>query len=247
MRSSFVLLVSLALLAAPITRCEDRLIVEPESDRVDVTTTFTGADVRIHGVIEPHADLVIKITGPARDVTLTREVRRGPFWIAGESAKVSGAPSLVYVYSTRPLAALLPAQARAKYGLDLEATALDVEPRTAAISEDRWRRAFFRLKEHERSYREDDHAIRITRERLVTTDIVLPPEAELGGYRVDALLVRDGRVTARDSGSFELRQVGAGRWVSDAARRHGWIFGVVCTLAAMVLGFGLNVALHRPR
>jgi len=237
---------ALALFAVH-ARAADGIVLEPETDHVDITTTYSGTDVRIHGAIDVAADLIIKITGPAQEVTLSREVQRGPFWIGGGKAEVSGAPSLVYLYATKPIASLLPPAERARHGLELEAVELSIEPQAGGISEDRWRRAFFRLKEREGMYREDDRAIRITRGRLVMSDINLPAEIEFGTYRIEALLVRGGKVIGRDAGQFEVRQVGIGRWVWGAAHLHAWLFGVVCTLAAMVLGFGLNAATHRRR
>ena len=221
------------------------IVLEPETDHVDITSSFAGAEVRIFGAIDAAADLIIKITGPTQDVTLSREVQRGPFWVGGGKATVSGAPSVVYLYATKPVAALLPAAERARYGIDLEGVALRIAPQAGGISEDRWRRAFFRLKERDRSYVEDDRAITITRNRLVISDVKLPAEIELGTYRIEALVVRDAKVIGRDVSRFEVRQVGIGSWLWRAAHVHNWAFGVACTLAAMALGLGLNAALHR--
>jgi len=233
------------LLFAAGARADSAIVLEPETDHVDITTTFAGTDVRIFGAMDVAADLIIKITGPAQEVTLSREVQHGPFWIGGGKASVSGAPSLVYLYATKPIASLLPAAERTRYGLELEGTALRIEPQAGGISEDRWRRAFFRLKERERRYIEDDRAIRITRNRLVVSDISLPAEVEFGTYRIEALLVRDGKVIGRDAAQFVVRQVGFGRWVWRVAHRHPWLFGVACTLSAMLIGFTLNAATHR--
>jgi uncharacterized protein (TIGR02186 family) len=242
-------LAGLALLMqlAGFARAQGGIVLEPETDHVDITTAYAGADVRIFGAMDAAADLIIKITGPAQDVKLSREVQHGPFWIGGGTASVTGAPSLVYLYATKPIASLLPPAERLKYGLDLESAALRVEPQAGGISEDRWRRAFFRLKEREHMYLEDDRAIRVTRNRLVMSSINLPAEIEFGTYRIEALLVRGGKVVGRDTGQFVVRQVGIGRWVWRAAHRHAWLFGVACTLAAMVLGFALNAATHRQR
>lgn len=239
-------IIGLALLLVAVRAwAQGGIVLEADTDHVDISSTFTGTDVRIHGAIDVAADLIIKITGPAQEVTLSREMQRGPFWIEGGKADVSGAPSLVYLYATRPIASLLPPADRTRYGLELETIAVHVEPQAGGISEDRWRRAFFRLKERDHLYLEDDREIRITRNRLVLSNINLPAEIEFGTYRIEALLVRGGKVIGRDAGQFEVRQVGIGRWVWQAAHLHAWPFGIACTIAAMLLGFGLNAATHR--
>ena len=108
-----------------------------------------------------------------------------------------------------------------------------------------WRQAFFRLKEKEGRYLEDDHAIKVIRNRLVVSDIVLPGDTQVGKYQIETLLINSGKVVGHDVSYFEARQIGIERWTWKAAHDHAWLFGVLCTLAAMVLGFFLNAIFHR--
>lgn len=235
--AGFILIVS--------AQAEGAVVMVPETDHVDVTTSFTGADIKAYGVVDQPGELIIKITGPRQDVTIAREKQWGPLWIGGGKVDVAEAPSLLYVYATKPVASLLPPEQLDKYGLTLEGVHMRIEPQLLEKGTDAWRRAFFRLKEREGRYVEDDHAVKIIRDRLVVSDITLPGDAQIGKYAIETLLVNAGNVVARDVSYFELRQTGIEAWIWNSARQSGWWFGLACTLAAMVLGFVLNAVTHR--
>jgi len=240
-------LIVVAGLALPLlARAAGAVVVVPDTDHVDITTNFAGADVKAYGVIDGPGDLIIKITGPRQDVTLAREKQWGPLWIGGGKVDVAEAPSLLYLYATKPIASLLPPAEQDKYQLRLEGVRIKIEPQLLENGTDAWRRAFFRLKEKEGRYLEDDHAINVIRDRLVVSDITLPGDAQTGRYEIETLLIKSRAVVGHDVSHFEVRQTGVERWVWNAARQNAWLFGVVCTLAAMLLGFTLNAVFHRP-
>jgi uncharacterized protein (TIGR02186 family) len=238
--------IALAAFLLPFLAWADSAIVnEPETNHVDITADFAGAEVKTYGVIDGPGDLIIKITGPRQDVTLSREVKWGPLWIGGGKVNVARAPSLLYLYATKPIASILPPAEQDKYQLRLEGVRIWIEPQLLENAVDAWRQAFFRLKEKEGRYLEDDHAIKVIRNRLILSDIALPGDTQIGKYEIETLLVKSGKVVGHDVSHFEVRQIGIELSVWNAAHDHSWLFGIVCTLAAMVLGFTMNAVSHR--
>ena len=237
----------LAVFLLPLcAAADDTLAVALETNRVEITPYFAGTDIHAFGSIARGGDVIIKVVGPEQDVTLTREVQYGPFWVSGGNVQVSGAPSLLYVYTTRPLAEILPTMP-ANESLALEHVALHMEPRVGDGTSQDWRKAFFRLKEREHYYRLDDHAVKLIGNRLFVADIPLPGNLQVGNYEIETLLVRSGKVIGRNITHFEVRQVGIERWTWNAAQKHPWLFGSLFTLSAMLLGFSLNAVTHRHR
>ncbi len=108
-----------------------------------------------------------------------------------------------------------------------------------------WRKAFFRLKEHQGYYHEDDHAIRVFGNRLFIADMRLPGDLQVGTYTIEILLVKSGKVVGRNVTQFRVRLAGIERWVWKAAHDHSWLFGSLFTLLAMVLGLALNAIPYR--
>src|SRR5512143_1298657 len=89
-----------------LAQADGPVLMEPETTHVDITADFAGTDIKTYGVIDGPGDLIIKVVGPRQDVTLSRKVKLGPFWVGGSEAEVAGAPSLLYLYSTKPITEL---------------------------------------------------------------------------------------------------------------------------------------------
>ncbi len=117
----------------------------------------------------------------------------------------------------------------------------------AAQMADDWRKAFFRLKEKQGYYHEDDRAIRVFGNRLFIADMRLPGDLQVGTYTIETLLVKSGKVVGHTVGDFKVRLSGIERRVWNAAHDYPWLFGSLFTLAAMVLGFALNAIPYRKR
>lgn len=221
------------------------LVVAPTESEVKITTDFAGTDLKAVGAMDGPGDLILKILGPRQDATLSRETKLGPFWIGGETVKIEGAPSLLLLCATAPIASILSQDEQQKYGLVLEGVPVRIEPQLQAHAEDDWRRAFFRLKQRHGYYHEDDSAIRVFGNRLFIADVRLPSDLQTGNYRVEVLLVKSGKVVGHTTGDFKVRLSGIERWVWNAAHDYPWTFGVLFTLVAMVVAFVLNAIPYR--
>jgi uncharacterized protein (TIGR02186 family) len=221
------------------------LVVVPETSQVKITTDFAGSDVKIVGAMSVPGDLIIKMVGPQQEATLSRETKLGPFWVEGDTVKMEGAPSLLFLYATAPIASILSAAEQEKYGLLLEGVPVHVEPQLQAHAAIDWRKAFFRLKERQGYYHEDDHAIRVFGNRLFIADVRLPGDLQVGNYTVETLLVKSGKVVGHTVGDFNVRLSGMERRIWNAVHDHSWLFGTLFTLLAMLLGFALNAIPYR--
>jgi uncharacterized protein (TIGR02186 family) len=239
-------LVSAWMLQIP-SWADEPLVVVPETSQVNITTDFVGADLKAVGAMDGPGDLIIKVMGPQQEATLSRETKLGPFWIGGDTVKMEGAPSLLFLYATAPIASILSPAEQEKYGLLLEGVPVRIEPQLQAHAADDWRKAFFRVKERQGYYHEDDRAIRVFGNRLFIADMRLPGDLQVGTYSVETLLVKSGKVVGHTVGDFKVRLSGIERRVWNAAHDYPWSFGALFTLAAMVLGFVLNAIPYRRR
>jgi len=226
---------------------EEPLVVAPAISEVKITTDFTGTELKAVGVMSGPGELVIKLVGPKQETTLSRETKLGPFWIEGDRVKMADAPSLLFLYATAPIASMLSPAEQQKYGLNLEGVWVRVEPQLKAHAAADWRKAFFRLKEQQGYYHEDDSAIRVFGNRLFIADMRLPGDLQVGTYTIETLLVKSGKVVGHTVGTFKVRLAGVERRVWEVAHDHSWLFGSVFTLLAMLLGLALNAIPYRRR
>jgi len=218
----------------------DPLVVAPPASEVDITTDFAGTELKAVGAMDGPGDLIIKVMGPRQEATLSRETKLGPFWVGGDTVKIEGAPSLLFLCATAPIVSILRPSELQKYGLLLEGVPMRIEPHLQAHASDDWRKAFFRLKERQGYYHEDDRAIRVFGNRLFIANMRLPSDLQTGTYSIEVMLVKSGKVVGRTVGDFEVRLSGIERWVWNAAHDYPWSFGSLFTLTAMVLAFALN-------
>jgi uncharacterized protein (TIGR02186 family) len=219
---------------------DEPLVVAPEVSQVNITTDFVGTDLKAVGAMDGPGELIIKVMGPQQEATLSRETKLGPFWVGGDTVKIGGAPSLLFLYATAPIASILSPAEQEKYGLILEGVPVRIAPELQAHAADDWRKAFYRVKERQGYYHEDDRAIRVFGNRLFIANMRLPGDLQVGTYTVETLLVKSGKVVGHTVGDFRVRLAGIERRVWNVAHDYPWAYGVLFTLAAMVLGFVLN-------
>jgi uncharacterized protein (TIGR02186 family) len=219
---------------------EEPLVVAPATSEVKITTDFAGTTIEAVGAMSKSGDLIIKLVGPNQEATLSRETKLGPFWVEGERVKMEDAPSLLFIYATAPIATILAPAEQQKYGLNLEGVWVRVEPQLKAHAESDWRKAFYRIKEKQGYYHEDDSAIRVFGNRLFIADMRLPGDLQLGTYTIETLLVKSGKVVGHTVGTFKVRLSGIERRVWNAAHDESWLFGSLFTLLCMLLGLALN-------
>ena len=154
---------------------------------------------------------------------------------------------MLFLYATAPIASIVSPAEQEKYGLRLDGVPVRIEPQLQAHAADEWRKAFFRLKEKQGYYHEDERAIRVFGNRLFIADMRLPGDLQIGTYSVETLLVKSVKVVGHNVGDFKVRLSGVERWVWNAAHDYPWFFGGLFTLAAMVLGFALSAISYRRR
>ena len=228
-------------------RADDTLTLVLEPSRVDISADFSGAGVKAIGSMTGPGELIVKVLGPPQDVRLSRKTQLGPFWVGGDSIKLGGAPSLLFLRATAPIAMLLPPAERERQGLLLDSLPLRLEPQLSPEAASTWRKAYLELQRKNGYYQEGGEAIKISESGQFIVDIGLPGDLQTGSYRVEALRVSSGKVLGRTTGEFKVRLVGMEQWIWNAAHAAPWLFGSLLTLAAMLLGTVLSAIPYRLR
>jgi len=243
----FVLAALVMLSSAPAMSAEDHLVSHLNVNHVDVSTRFQGQSILLFGAVSRGTDVIIEVVSPNEPLELARKSRFGPVWLESGHVTVRSAPGLIYLLSSRPISELLGPGARRDLGLTLDRV-LD----SAVIAGDsgakpQWGSALLRLKRQNGDYVEQDHGVSLEGGRLFYTHVDLPAQAPLGRYRVSIYLVRDGEVVQRQQQNLVVQEVHLVHWLSHTAQVYGWTFGALFTLAVMILGFVLGVALRPSR
>lgn len=246
MRRLFALL--LALAAAPAAPAHAQALLAELSQReVAVTTGFAGAELLVFGTLGadaagPGADVIISLRGPNAPVVVRRKVRVAGVWLNGPSEQFEAAPSFYAVASTSPLETVLSVEERRRLRLGL--ASLPLSPR-GRIEDPAFRQALIALKTEQRLFGEDPDGVRLVGDRLFHARLFLPSAVIPGPYRVDILVVRDGRVVASRDLPLTVVRAGTSAEIWRVAREQPLAYGVAAVFLAAFAGWLGSVLFRR--
>ena len=112
-------------------------------------------------------------------------------------------------------------------------------------SDDPFRLAFIKLKTDHGLYREVSNAVTFLTPALFRASIPLPAEVPVGTYEVDVRLFADGAMIARTPAPFEVYKSGFEQVVTNAAREHGFLYGLATSMMALFTGWLASVVFRR--
>jgi uncharacterized protein (TIGR02186 family) len=250
-RIGWVALAAAAAIAClPAPASAQRLIASLSNHRVMVTSSFTGADLVLFGVIETGAprkggyDIVATVTGPRRDMVAYRKGRVLGIWANVDSRTFEKAPSYLAVLANRPLDAIASAETRRKLQLGLDSIAL-LAGRTVADLQDPFRTAFVEINEKRGIYVEEDNAVTFLTPTLFSAPIRLPAGVPVGNYEVDVRLFVDGAMVARSPSAFEVYKAGFEQFVTTSVRTHPFLYGLTTATMALAIGWLASIVFRR--
>jgi uncharacterized protein (TIGR02186 family) len=241
----------LAMLAALPARAQPSstplLTADLSTDRVEISTGFTGASVIVFGATEnligPQTgeDVVVLAWGPPQPTVVRRKVNVVGFWVNGPAATFPEIPGFYAIAATRPVWDLLPEEARRAGRLGLDALPLRAEGSQAPA----FRAALLDLKQQDGRWQEYAAPVTVAGGRLFSARVSFPDTVQTGDYRIEVLLVRERRIVARQELFLRVERVGSAAWIAGIARNAPLLYGVGCILLAALAGWLGSVLFRR--
>jgi uncharacterized protein (TIGR02186 family) len=233
----------------------ETLVTTLSTERVAITSTYTGTEISVFGVIERDAmtgtrvrdyDLVVSARGPRRTTIVRQKEEVGPIWINRTQRRFIKLPVFLTVLATRPLEDIADQRVRQRLRLGVDAVLTPVGLEIDFDSpESRFREALLRLKTADGLYAENAKGITFLAPNVFTGTIPLPATAPVGVYDVEVALFHDGLQLARHTLTFEVIKTGFEQAVVDSSRRHAWLYGLATGALALVFGWFASVIFRR--
>jgi uncharacterized protein (TIGR02186 family) len=222
------------------------LAAELSTRRIEVTTAFTGGEILVFGATErligaEGDEVVVLATGPSTALVVRQKVEVLGFWINGPAARFNRIPSYWALAATRPVELMFGPPERADLRLGLDLLPL---PQIGAAGP-QFRRALRELKQREGLWVDQAQPMQVSGGRLFLARLPLPSTVATGPYRVEVMLVRAGRVVARQDLALEVERVGSAARIADVARNLPVLYGIVCVLLAALAGWLGSVLFRR--
>jgi uncharacterized protein (TIGR02186 family) len=234
----------------------EQLIVSVSNHRVTVTPNYAGEELVLFGSVEKEDktqpgrtyNLVITVNGPRADLMTRRKERRFGIWINTDYRQFLQVPSYLAVFSNRPIDAIASPDVQRRQQLGLTSVLLTQRIGTDyadVVATDPFRSAFVRLRKEQGLYREETSAITFLTPTLFRTGIPLPAEVPIGTYDVDVKLFADGVLLGKAETAFDIVKVGFEQFVANAARQHGFIYGILTATMALLSGWAASIVFRR--
>ena len=249
MRCLMAGLAAFALIGAAPTM----LITDISQGRIDINTTFKGADLLVFGAIQypagavPDAppDIAVVVRGPAEPVTVRLKRRVVGIWLNTDSVRFESVPGFYSVATTRPIEQLADDRTTAIY--EIGVGNLQLSPATGASDAEtsRFEKGLIAVKRGAGLFVEDGGGVTVTRNVLYRARIGIPAAVPVGEYTAEIHLIRNGRVIASSSSPISIGKSGFERWIYVMAQEHSLAYGLVAVAAALFAGWVASVVTRR--
>ena len=241
-----VLLLLLAAMPAYAQPAPPVLAAELSARRIAVTTAFSGGEILVFGATErligTGGDQVLVLaTGPAQSLLVREKVQMLGLWVNGPGARFNRVPAYWAIAGTAPVAMVLNAEERAEMRLGLDHLPLV----QLGARGPQFRPALLALKQRAGLWVDEVVPVEVSGGRLFHARLPMPSTVVTGEYRVQVLLVRDGRVTARQELRLDVERTGSAAWIADVARGQPVLYGLACIVLAAFAGWLGSVLFRR--
>lgn len=218
------------------------------TDRVAITSDFSGADLTIFGALDnadPRVmrqgryDVIVVLEGPARPVVVRKKTRFLGMWINTQSETFVNIPVSYSLATTRqPQDITIPESYRQ---LSLGADYIHLQPLDKKASPpatiEEFTQALRRTKKLTGLYSERVGGVRFLSQSLFRATVFLPPHVPVGTHKARAFLFRGGVFVKETSAPLVIVKAGIEQSIYDFAHRNSFLYGVFAVLLAVVTGW----------
>ena len=248
------LLAAMLLLAVPAqAAAPTMLITDLSQGRIDINTTFKGADLLIFGAIQYPAgavpdeppDIAIVVRGPTAPVTVRKKARVAGIWMNTDAVRFESVPGFYAVATTRPIAELADDRTTAIY--EIGVGNLQLSPASGGSAEQTllFEKGLIGTKRGDRLFVEDEGGVTVTKGVLYRARVAIPAVVPVGEYTAEIHLIRQGRVIASSTSPISIGKSGFERWIYVMAQEHSLAYGLAAVAAALFAGWLASVVTRR--
>jgi len=238
------------MLAMPVTTYaqDNDLAIEIASDKIGVTVGFNGAGIDVFGDRRnKDNDVIIVVEGPNKNITMWQKARVMGAWINRYSVDYKDIPSYYsYAYSgSDEKNALLSASGIGHEGLFKLLNAKS-KAKAKVKNVGAFNAALLNKKQKRELYFKEPSRIVFLNEYFFRVHFDIPPSAPTGTYKIHSFLVQNGQVIKKESDVLNVEQVGLNAFVYQAARRHSFLYALICIMIGVFSGWLVSVLKVKP-
>lgn len=251
-RLSLALLISAwcigpTLAQAPTDVTPESIQIGLSTDRVTITSDFSGADLTIFGALDNadpmvarqgRYDVIVVLEGPARPVVVRKKTRVLGMWINTESETFVNVPMSYSVATSRARQDITNPANYKQLALGAEnITVTPFDRNGDPVTIEEFTTALRERKKASGLFSERIGGVQFLSQSLFRATLHLAPNVPVGTHRARAFLFKNGVFIKENSAQLAILKAGFEQRVHRAAQNHGFLYGVVAVLLAFVTGW----------
>jgi uncharacterized protein (TIGR02186 family) len=228
----------------PLAHATEReLAVATSIEQVDVDIRYRGEEIQLFGEVQPRADVLIQVITPLETVKVHKKGRvLGFLWMDVKQAEISNVPGAYQEISSTTLDRLSPkiqesTQIDGNYRFVREMAQVNPADEDAQFLVD----GYIKAKEKQKLYGHHEKAVGIIKGRLFRAEFQLPSRAPIGEYRLEIYTIKGDQLVGHGTATLRVEQIGMQQWITQMAKEHGGLYGLIAVAIALVAGFGVGL------
>ena len=232
-----------------------RLVPDVSQRKIEIIYSFTGAELLLFGAIlypggrapSDDAQIAVVVKGPSEPVLVREKRKIAGMWVNADSSDFRSVPSFYAHASSKPIASIVDRRTSVIYELGIDNLQLSPAGGGSLAEDQRFEQGLIDLKRRGGYYSETDSGVEISEGVLYRARIAIPARVPVGKYTAETFLIERGRVIAAATREIEIDKSGMEAFVTRAADRHGFLYGLTAVLLSLTLGWAASAAFRRLR
>jgi uncharacterized protein (TIGR02186 family) len=225
------------------------------TDRVSITADFAGADLTIFGALDGmdplvarqgRYDIIVVLEGPARPVVVRKKTRVLGMWINTQSQTFVNVPMSYSLATSRAMQDITSPNTYRQMALgseNISISPLDREGDPLTIAE--FTNALRDRKRALGLFNERIGGVQFLSQNLFRATLPLSPSVPVGTHRARAFLFKNGVFIRENSAQLAIVKAGFEQRVYRTAQEHGFVFGLLAVLLAVLTGWAGRMIFRR--
>jgi uncharacterized protein (TIGR02186 family) len=231
----------------PLTAIAESIQIGLSTDRVSITSDFSGADLTIFGALDNadpffarqgRYDVIVVLEGPARPIVVRKKSRVVGMWINTDSETFLNVPVSYSLATTRAMQDITnPANFRQ---MALGADNINITPQRTDGDPLTIQEFTAALRERKRAtglYSERIGGVQFLSQSLFRATLHLAPNVPVGTHRARAFLFKNGLFIRESSAQLAILKAGFEQQVFRIAQTQGLLYGIFAVALAFVTGW----------
>ena len=232
-----------------------RLVPDVSQRKIEIIYSFTGAELLLFGAIlypggrapSDNAQIAVVVKGPAEPVLIRQKRKIAGMWINADSADFRSVPSFYALASSKPIAQIVDSRTAVIYELGIQNLQLSPASSGDRAEDRRFEEGLIDLKRRGGYYSETDSGVEISEGVLYRARIAIPARVPVGRYPAETFLIEKGRLIAAATRQIDIDKSGMEAFVTRAAQRHSFLYGLAAVLLSLSLGWLASTVFRRLR